>query len=131
MSRKRIFFLISLCLIVAFLVITFWVKPQTKAEWEPKRHIWGYVTYEGNRDYEDEVGIWEDQQTGPLRTVPINEAGSNYKYTGLFPPPGYEEGWYWVKGKGRLSESPWYHVYWVPEEDLRQDLLMYPYEPDK
>ncbi len=132
MSRKRIILLLSFCLITSFLVIAFWVRPQTEAAPRPRWHIWGYVTYEGNRDDDDYVAIWEDREEDSLRYVRIEERpGPSYDYKYLFPPQ-MPEGWYWVQGRGRLTNSEWHYVYFTwgfPDE--RVDLVMLPYEPQK
>jgi hypothetical protein len=129
MSRKKIFLVLSFFLVVVFLVIAFLPKPATKAD--QKKLIWGYVTYEGNRDSSDYVGIWDVQSGNPLYTVSIREYQNphSFMYQRLYPPQG-PEGWYWVQGRGRLSNSDWTHVYF-DWNDTQVDLIMWAYEPDK
>jgi hypothetical protein len=116
---------------VVFLVIAFLPKPATKAD--QKKLIWGYVTYEGNRHADDWVGIWKEQTGNPIYFVHINKYGEPpdtfYMYQRLFPKDS-TEGWYWVQGRGRLSNSDWTHVYF-DWNDTQVDLIMWAYEPDK
>lgn len=133
MSGKKTILAVSLfCLVAALLVIGFWINPKSKAEEGPRDYIWGYVTYEASatRDDRDEAVLWDEQKQNRLHTVRIQVFGADTLYKGLHPPSG-EEGWYWVQGEGPSAGSGFYHVYFIEEVDIRQDIYMHPGEHNK
>ena len=133
MSRKKTILVVSLfCLVAALLVTGLWINPQSKAEEEPRRYIWGYVTYEapGNRDDTDEAALYDYQKQNQLKWVLIKEWGSNYGYKYLFPD-SMQAGEYWVRGEGPRANSGFYYVDFDPEFDIRVDIYMSPKEPNK
>lgn len=131
-GKKTIFTVCLFCVVAALLVTGLWINPQSKAEEEPRRHIWGWVTYEApaNRDDTDKAVLYNDEKDSVEDCVDISERGSGYQYKALHPNSG-EEGSYWVRGEGPKSNSGFYHVYFVPDIEIRLDIYMSPHEPDK
>jgi len=133
MSRKKTILAVSLfCVVATLLVIAIWINPQSKAGEEPRKYIWGWVTYEapGNRHEDDKARLWDYQKQNIVGQVDIDPAGSNYLYRFLFPPE-FEEGDYWVQGEGLYANSGFYFVHFIEEFDIRVDIYMSPKEPDK
>jgi len=133
MSRKKTILVVSLfCLVAALLVTGLWINPQSKAGVEPRKYIWGYVTYEapGNRHEDDQAVLYDYQKQNQLNWVLIKEWGSKYGYKYLFPP-SMPEGDYWVRGEGLYANSGFYFVHFDPDIDIRVDIYMSPKEPDK
>jgi hypothetical protein len=133
MSRKKTILVVSLfCLAAALVVTALWINPQSRAGVGDKDYIWGWVTYEApaNRTDDDVAVLYNDEKDSIEHWVLISPRGSGYRYRGLHPSSG-QEGWYWVRGEGPKANSGFYHVYFDPQLDIRQDIYMSPHEPDK